>query len=122
MNVGVVVADLCDVNRAGHRADFHQTDLAAGIDHAGIDRQSRRVNHPGVGRRLHVSADGSDLAISNHHRAALDDRPGDSDDAGVANDGGVAAGLRCRLRPEGQRAGDEKGHKKNSVSFHPRSP
>ena len=99
VNVRVVVADLRHVNRAGDRINLRQADLAARINHSGVDRKVRPINHLRPGGHLHVCADRSNLAVSNDDGAALDDRPGDGDDARVAYRVRSAAGLRRRIRP-----------------------
>jgi hypothetical protein len=86
LRVRVHLADFGHVHRRVRALrNLDESHRRAEIDHAGIDGQAPRVDLLRARRHCDVRADGGDLAVADHDRAALDVRAGDGDDARVAN-------------------------------------
>ena len=75
------------------RPGRRQTEVRARVDQAGIDRQSRAVDDPRVGRHRNARADGDDEAVDDDHGPFVESRPRHRHDAGVP-DGEAPRGLR----------------------------
>ncbi|GBC78393.1 hypothetical protein HRbin08_01886 [bacterium HR08] len=95
--VGIKVPDLIDVHGGGDLTDLGQADGCSRINESGIDPHPLRIDDARARRDRDVPPDGGDLPVADDHRAALDHRPGDRDDARVGDGIGLPA-LRPRVR------------------------
>jgi hypothetical protein len=66
------------------------------VDDAGRDPLALRIDLDGIRRRVHIRADGRNLAVLKQDRPVLDRRSGRRQDRGVADDvGAPATARRC---------------------------
>ncbi|GBC82780.1 hypothetical protein HRbin10_01912 [bacterium HR10] len=112
--VGIEVADLIDVHRGGDLTDLGQSDGRPRINESGIDPHPLRIDDARARRDRDVPPDGGDLPVADDHRAALDHRSGDRDDARV-RDGVRLPALRPRVWPR-ERVHKSKGDDERKYS------
>ncbi len=100
-NVRVIASRFRGVDGGIDGADFAQAHLRNGIEEAGIDLQSFRVNYLSARGNFHGGANCGDLAVTDHQRSIFDRRAREREDLCVRN---RVDGRRLCLRASGRSA------------------